>query len=55
MKKSESKKKLSISRETIRTLTAQELGEVDGGTYTTTNPPLATRPYTLCVPPPKPM
>ena len=52
MKKIDSKKKLTLKREAVRTLTADELNQVDGGTYTTGLPPARTRPYTFCVPPP---
>lgn len=52
MKKIDSKKKLTLKREAVRTLTADELSNVDGGTYSTGVPPRKTQPYGFCVPPP---
>jgi hypothetical protein len=49
MKKIDSKKKLTLKREAVRTLTADELNHVDGGTITTGVPPLPTRPVGFCV------
>jgi hypothetical protein len=53
MKKIDSKKKLTLKREAVRTLTADELGNVDGGTYSTGVPPLKSHAFT-CIPPIRP-